>query len=378
MFLLNKYTYLALPNQNLIMTQTKLVGLPWKFKDVWNQTLDNIGDRPIVPRDYIYASELGGAFCDRYLKMNAVPMTNPPNVRSRRKFQAGNTWEWLLGIILVASGMLKKRQLRVETKLPRMLRVSGKIDYVAGGDIAWDSARANLENFKESLTLIDAEAPPFFFTAIEKFIDKYSGKLLAEYILETKSVSSYMMEKVQKTGPMDHHLLQDYHYLLGNDQGITEAKLIYVCKDDCIMEEFSIVDSEDIHEIYKEDIRQMTKFYKRGFNKKKPTELMPPKEPEVYFEEGTWRFVKNWRVEYSNYLELLYGLQSPEAFRMKWQRPIASWNRVFKRCVRGDNMTENNKKVISEAGVLFPQWDKYVRLAKADGAFQKPEETEEE
>jgi hypothetical protein len=360
-------------------SKKSVIGIPWSFRNIWNKILDEQPAKPLVPRDYIYASELGGAFCDRYLKMYGVPMTNPPNFRSRRKFQAGNTWEWLVGVLLVVSGMMQKKQLRVDVKLPRLLRVSGRLDFVAGGEINWGAAKEKLKTFQEYLSLIDAEAPPFFFDVIDRFIEKYKNNFLAEYILEAKSISSYMMEKVQKTGAMSHHVLQNFHYLYGNEDGIRGAKLLYICKDDCIMEEFDITEEKSVFDVYKEDVRLMTKYYNAGFNRQVPLELMPGKEPEVFFEEGTWRFVKNWKVEYSNYLTLLYGYETPEQYgKFKWQRTLASWNRVFKRCVRGDNITPKNKEVIAQASRLFPQWDKYVGKAKKDGAFRKPEELGEE
>ena len=352
--------------------------IPWSLNTIWNETLDGIQDRPMVARDYIWASELNGAFCDRYLKMNAVPYTNPPNNRSRRKFQAGNLWEWVVGMVLISAGILKKKQIRVEAKLPRLLRVSGKLDFVAGGDVDWKAAKESVKKIQDSLSILDIELPPFFFTAIDKFIDANYGKNLKEYIMEAKSSSSFMMEKIQKTGAQPHHVLQNFHYVFGNEDGIEEGKLTYICKDDCIMEEFSVFNNEENLQLYKDDIKQMTKYYNAGFNKKKPTELMPPKEPLVFFEEGVWRFTKNYKVEYSNYLTMLYGYETPEAYRMAWQRKISSWNRVFKRVVRGDNITANNIKVIEEVVPLFPQWEKYVKMAKADGVFLKADENEEE
>lgn len=361
------------------MENTKLIGTAWHFATIWNETLDNMQDRPMVARDYIWASELGGAFCDRYLKMNAVPFTNPPNTRSRRKFQAGNMWEWVIAMVLISAGMLKKKQVRVETKLPRLLRVSGKLDYIVGGDIDWAAAKQNIKNIQDQLVLLDLELPPFFFKAIEKFVDNYSGKILKEVVHEMKTISSFMMEKLQKTNePMPHHVFQLFHYIYGNDLGIDEGKLTYVCKDDCIMEEFVVTNNEQFFEAYKADIKQMTKYYSAGFDKKNPTALMPPKEPLLLFEDGVFRFTKNFKVEYSSYLKLLYGYETPEAYRMAWQYKIASWNRVFKRCVKGDNMTPKNKEAIADAMKAFPQWDKYVAKAKAAGAFAKAGDEEEE
>ncbi len=363
----------------MLSTPSKIIGVPWRFADVWNATLDTQQDRPLVARDYMWASELGGAFCDRYLKMYGVPFTNPPNVRSKRKFQAGHLWEWVVGMVLLSAGMLKKKQLRVETKLPRLMRVSGRLDFVCGGDIDWKSAKENIQKIKDSLLLLDLDLPPFFFDAIDKFVDKYKGRKLKEVIMESKSLSSFMMEKTQKLGePMMHHVLQNFHYVVGNDQGIEEGKLLYICKDDCIMEEFVITNNEETMQLYKDDIKKMSKYYAAGFNKRKPQELMPPKEPLVLFEDGLFKFSKNFRVEYSNYLTYLYGYETPEAYRMAWQYKISSWNRVFKRCVQGANMTPKNKEAIADAIKVFPLWDKMVASAKKAGAFAPEEEGEDE
>lgn len=359
-------------------SKPKIIGIPWNFSTVWNKTLDDVKDRPLVARNYLWASELGQAYCDRYLKMNAVPYTNPPNERSRRKFQAGNMWEWVLGMVFIAAGLLKKKQIRVERELKGLLRVSGKLDFIVGGEFNYEAAKKKIVEIKEGLMLMDLELPPFFFTAIENFVEQYKGKILQEVIFEAKSVSSYMMEKVQKTGAMPHHILQNFHYVFGNDQGIQAGKLSYICKDDCINEEFNISSSADIMKIYRADIAEMTDHYNKGFDRKDPARFMPAKEPMVMFEEGVWRFTKNFKVEYSPYLKMLYGYETPEAFRMAWQYKINNWNRVFKRLVRGDNVTDKNKVVIDEVTKVFPVWDKYVKLAKKAGAFQKQEEGEDE
>lgn len=358
--------------------QPSIIGVPWNFATVWNKTLDNVKDRPMVPRNYLWASELGQAYCDRYLKMNCVPYTNPPNERSRRKFQAGNMWEWVVAMVFIAAGLLKKKQIRVETELKGLLRVSGKLDFVVGGEFNYDAAKRKIEEIRNSLMLLDMELPPFFFTAIDNFVDQHKNQILQEVIFEAKSVSSFMMEKVQKTGAMPHHILQNYHYVRGNDLGLQYGKLEYLCKDDCIMEEKDLRDDKNIYDVYREDIKQMTKYYNEGFDKRNVTKLMPPKEPQVLFEEGVWRFTKNFKVEYSPYLTMLYGYETPEAFRMAWQYKTQSWNRVFKRYVRGDNITDSNKKAREEAVKAFPQWDHYIKVARKAGAFQKPEEAEDE
>jgi len=355
-----------------------LIGMPWNLRDVWNDTLIKPERRIIQPRNYSYASELGKALPDRYLKMYGVKPTNPPNERSLRKFQAGEIWEWVLGIILISAGMLKKKQIKVDTKLPRLAAVHGRLDFVVGKPDDYQVAKDNIKRMQDMLLLLDIETPPFFFRAIDNFVEKYKGQNLADYITELKTVSSFMMEKLQKTKkPMYHHELQNYHYVRGNEYVIPNGKLIYVCKDDCTMDEFNVHDNEENFELYKNDIMSISRAYKNGFDAKNITRLMPPKEDLVLFEDSLFKFAKNWNVEYSDYLTLLYGYESPEKYRNAWQYKITAWNRVFKRCVNGDRITDKNKEVIAEAKKQFPRWDKMVAAAIKAGAFSGQEEEEE-
>lgn len=384
-----------MPSSTAKKSATKIIGVPWSLKTIWNETLDRPQPRPLVPRNYAYASEIGKSFCDRYLSMYGVKPTNPPNTRSLRKFQAGDCWEFIFGIMLISAGMLKKKQLRVESKLPRLMRVSGRLDYIVGAPDDWKTAKENIKKMQEQLELMGFNVPPFFFTAIDKFVDKYIGSKLLDVIGEVKSVSSFMMEKIQKTGePMLHQLLQNFHYVYFNEENIDNGKLFYIGKDDCQLEEFDIPRSEEILDMYKTDIRTMSKYYAKGFNPKKPLELMPPKEPLVLFEEGVWRFAKNWNIEYSQYLMLLYNYETPEAYRMGWQRKVNAWNAAFKRYVmegqtvqykykdemkdRVITVTPNNKEKREDAVAHGFAWDKLVAKAKAAGAFEKPEEELEE
>jgi hypothetical protein len=80
--------------------------LTWSFFNLWNKALETRADRPLVKREKMWASELGGAYVDRYLKMKAVPPSNPPNPRSLRKFEAGNIWEYIAEYVLKRSGIL--------------------------------------------------------------------------------------------------------------------------------------------------------------------------------------------------------------------------------------------------------------------------------
>lgn len=359
------------------MAKSNVLGIDWQMSDIWNATLDSEQDRPLMPRNYIWASELGQSFIDRYLRMSAVPYTNPPNKRSRRKFTAGKVWEWTLGMVFIAAGILKKTQTRVEHELPGMLRVSGKLDFIVGGKFDYDTAKKKIEEMRSLLVLFDLEVPPFFFNAADNFIDKYKGQILMDKVYEAKTVSSFMMERVQKIGAMKHHILQDYHYVKYNDIGIKAGVVGYLCKDDCVMKEEPVYDNAQNSKLYKSDISQMTDYYNVGFDRTNPLRLAPPKEPELMFDTDLFRFTKNFKVEYSPYLTMIYGFEKPKDYSSKWSPLVSSWNRVFKRCVMGDKMTDKNLAVISEAkaGVL-PNWDKMVTLAKQSGVFNNDDDEE--
>jgi len=359
--------------------KVSIIGSPWNLSSLWNTALHSVPSRVSQKRDYIYASELGGAYIDRYLKMHNIPMSNIPNDRSLRKFSAGHVFEWIVGMVLTMTGILKQKQLRGEVQLPGLLKVSGRLDFIAGGPVDWNKAREEIKRVQDVFSVSVSDMPPIIFHAIEHILvsmeKQYKANPLKEVVFECKSVSSFMSEKIEKTGAMSHHVLQCMHYLLANK--MDEASLFYICKDDMIGQQFQIVNNKEILKAYRDDVKQMTEYYNAS-NFKDPMKTLPPKEALINFIDGVWRFEKNFKVEYSNYLEIIYGYATPEAYRMAWQYKIAGWNRVFKRAVKGDNITPANKIIIADAIKHFPLWDKYVAKAKAAGAFQKPEEEEEE
>lgn len=359
------------------MAKPKIIGHSWNFASIWNEALRSMPDKPLQKREHIWASELGGSFIDRYLKMHAIPYTNPPNDRSRRKFVAGHIWEWIIGLVLTMVGVLKQKQLRGEVEIPGLLRVTGKLDFVAGGVIDWERSRAKIREIQQLFAVCFDDMPPFILYAIDKVLAsmerQYGNNPIKEMILENKAVSTPMFEKIEKSKrAIPHNVLQSYHYILAN-KTITEAKLNYVCKDDSIMQEFDIEHSRQLLGFYKADVQEMTVLFQVS-NKKNPLKTMPPKEAEVLFDADVFRFEKNFRVEYSNYLEMLYGYKTPEEFRMKWASQVSNWNRVFKRCVSGAKMTDMNKQVLHEVTKKFPFWDDMVYKAKSKGVFLKEEE----
>jgi hypothetical protein len=354
--------------------KAKITGHKWRVDSIWNDALLTIPERPLIKRDYVWASEIGGSPIDRILKMNAHPMTNPPNPRSLRKFSAGHIWEWILGVVLTSSGMLKKRQLKCDVELPGLLRATGKLDFIAGGVVDWDLARHNAELLRSFFSTSISDMPPIVMHSIDKIITsmqhKYGNNPLEESVLEGKSVSSFMSEKLKKTKrPLDHNVLQLAHYIIPNK---LPGKLLYICKDDCIMQEFEVDQSPGLLKLYKNDLAKITEYYK-GCGKNYLKNL-PPRESEILFDADMHRFSMNFRVEYSPYLTMLYEYKTPELYRLKWQSQITAWNRVFKRVATKQRITDSNRGYMNQMKKYFPDWEKYMLKAQKIGFFEKDEE----
>lgn len=342
----------------------------WTFASVWNDCLLTYSadmGRPVEPRDYIYASELGGSMIDRYLKMLGTKPTNPPNNRSLRKFQAGNLWEAIIQYVLLRAGILKRKQIRVEATLPGCLRVSGRVDFVAGGEVDYERAMREVDQLEFLLDLLPEMVQYSTKKIIQKFAEDYAGVELLTKIMEVKSCSTFVFERALRTKKANpNHQLQNFHYVFGSEE-IDFGCVTYVCKDDCRLLDFPIYSTSlDIQERYEKDIHTISGYV---MNKE-----LPPREELIIFDEDACKFNKNWKVEYSNYLTKLYKFKSPMDYADQYKGIAAGFNSTFKRCVEGKNLTDLNKQRIREAKKLFPLWDDYVEKAKSSGVLELVED----
>jgi hypothetical protein len=334
----------------------------WSFGQTWNDALE-LGRpaRELKVRKNMWAGECGGAFIDRWLKMNAVAPTNPPNPRSQRKFEAGSTMEWILSTVLRRAGILKETQTWLRYQYPGLLEVTGKLDFLAGGTPDWEKAK------KEVLGM---ELPDFFGRAMAQIVEHLSESYpngLKEIILECKSCSSFMYEKYEKFGADKRHQAQIYHYLKAKN--MDEGHVVYISRDDLRLLELGLFNpNPEVEAFYKGDIEKMTHYIEA--NEK------PPLEEEVIFDDVQFRFSQNFKVGYSNYISMLYGLENQFAYETKWKKTVGKWNRVFSRCVNGDKMTKLNLEVLDEIKKMFPHVDELVDLAKMSDAKLESEEEE--
>lgn len=325
-------------------------GHSWEFSQIWNQSLIDRPEREPRIRDTVWASEIGGAMIDRYLKMNGVRQSNPPNDRSLRKFQAADIWEWIVSFVLKRAGLLIETQEKVRFQYPGLLEAVGKLDQFAGGKPDWDKARREVKL---------AGFPPIIENASLAIVDQLSQKFgnapLRTVVLEVKSLGSFVFERYEATKKADpRHIGQQFHYLKAKT--LPEGHIVYVCRDDCRIVEIPIFNPSDAEVAYKSDIERISYFIQ---NKERPA-----KEKEVLFDDFKFKFRTNWHVEYSGYLTYLYGYKEPIHYREQWDKSTAQFNRTFTRCVKGAKMTDLNLKTIENAKKLFPEWDLLVDQAK--------------
>lgn len=333
----------------------------WTMASVWNSALTSKAERPASPRARVWASELGKPAIEIFLKMRGVEVTNPPNPRSKRKFEAGNMFEWIVGLVLKRAGILQEAQQWVGYSYPGLVEVSGKSDFKAGGI-------PDFEHWKDNLEAL--ELPEFFVKATEEIIKHFGEKYpegLGDLYLEIKSCSSFMMDSMERTGNASkNHRLQLFHYLKANN--FPRGLIVYICRDDLRMFEVAVDNPSDVEKEYKEAIEEVSKFYfahkdtpldsflvkpvssdvlKWDWNPNN-IEGLPQLEKGIVWDKDLKKFSRNWGVEYSSYLTMLYGFQTQLEFEELVMPIVARWNRVLGRVRDGAKMTEKNLLVIQE------------------------------
>jgi hypothetical protein len=311
---------------------------------LWNNSLI-LEDRELKERDYAWASELGKSKVDRFLAMKAVKPTNPPNDRSRRKFFSGNIWEFIAGLVLWQMGIIINKQEEVWSEdMP--LRVKGKLDYLVGGYPDYNKAREVISQLPFQKEITDR-----FMRVINNFEEEYGHDEIETMVHELKSCSQYVIEKIQGGGCILGHDLQIDHYLRGlkMEKGIID----YISKDDALMAERWIKRNDDTDKKMREDLAELKGYLESN--------TRPPADPLILFEE---KFTKNFNVEYSGYLTLVYGFERPDQYADAVKGKIASWNRVLARLKQIENgeKTKTGKEI-----KLTPKNEDAIKSMEAEG-----------
>jgi len=311
----------------------------WTLAQVWNKGLDNQTEREIVPRDYLWASELGKAPIDVFLRLKGTKPSNPPNKRSMRKFEAGNVFEWIVSLILKRAGILLDEQDHCFYQYPGLLKVTGRTDFIAGGK----------PNFSKAIGEMKALDMPDMFIrsaeAMKEYFDKEYPEGLITKPLEIKSLSAFMFQGLMRTQKVSrNHRLQAYHYVKAGNYPL--GGVAYICRDDMRMMDFTLaLDEPSLEKEYYESIKTISDYVLK--------DETPPKEEMILFDEDTGKFSANYNVKYSGYLTLLYGFKDQKEYENKYNKIVTRWNTTMSRFRDGKKMTKLNLESIegiTEAG----------------------------
>jgi len=290
---------------------------------IWNAVAYK-ENKPLRPRDYVYASEIGNGIYDRVMKMRAVPPTTPPNQRSLRKFLAGNVWEYVTEKVLLCTGAFRAAEIVCNTTpFEGLPDVHGRADFFVGGLVNKDEAMAKLN---------DADMPEYLYVVAEKLIDFMDGQEYDNAVFELKSCSTFAMDKLERSNkPLYNNAAQASYYRKATNQ---DSILCYICKDDARMKQFYI--DEGFDDYLKNDLAQIAQFI--------GNDVEPPKEQLLKFNNELGKFEKNFFIEYSNYLTH-YGFNNPDEYRNAISH-IESWNRVLLRYTMAEYGYKDAKGII--------------------------------
>jgi hypothetical protein len=305
----------------------------WGIAGVWNSSLNRVSARTYEPRDYLWASELGKAPVDVWYALQGTVPTNPPNARAQRKFEAGNVFEWIISLMLKRAGILVDEQVRCEYQYPGLLKVTGKCDFIAGGE----------PNFAKAIAELKAlDMPEVFINAAEAMKDYFEKKFptgLKPKPIEVKSLSAFMFEALlARNEASKNHRLQCFHYL--KSLGYEKGSILYVCRDDLRIMEVPVLNGGRFEEEYKEVVAEHSGYFQRGET--------PPLEQPIVYDPDVAKFAANWKIGYSMYLSMLYGLKDQGEFDSKYKSTPPRWNRVLNRFRKGEKMTKANIEVLKE------------------------------
>lgn len=313
------------------MGQNELNFNEWSIAGIWNESLEQ-KQKPIKQRNYIYAGDIGKNFYERYLKMQGVVPTNPYNERTLRKFAAGNFFEDLIGNVLQQIGILKSSQEWVQIPADkRHLRITGRLDYIAGGLADWQKARQKVKetHYPEAIENISL-----------KLIDYFQVKHpqgLEEIVYEIKSINSLVFWQKQEylSEAYPHHIMQLYTYLKALNK--PKGRILYISKDDLTIKEIGVLyPTERLEKQWNEDVEQMTNYYRERKEPPKPDSIVFDKRKSVKFQkdkikyktEGAW--VSNWEVEWSSYFKLITGYDEVDEWKDSLKSELKEKNDLLK------------------------------------------------
>ena len=325
----------------------------WSIQSVFHDFLKE-GDRErkkIEPRTHIWATEVGKNHWERYMKMTGVQAKGDFSGRVLGKFFMGELIERSLAIVLVMIGVLKIDNEHItipETK--DMLSVTGYIDFVVGG-----KPKPWSEIEKDPITeLIFSKQ---LFGQYKPFAKKIHEKILKEHenglkslVYEIKSVNSQLFwaKKDYLQEAYKFHMFQNLTYLRATK--IEQGRVLYVSKDDHVMQEFPIyLKNEKMNEEWEEDVKKMTYYIRNKIEPPKPEMVIFDERKKINFTHNkkkyyiTGSYTDNWEIKWSNYITQM-GYKNVDDYTKQAHTIVLKKNNEIKDAFRKEKGLIKGKK----------------------------------
>jgi len=325
----------------------------------WNRIVRK--EYPPKVRDYIRASDIGKPYIDRYYSMLGTEVTNPFEERVLRIFDAGKVMEFIVLRALTNAGLLNRKQSWVEYPASKdNLRIVGYLDATIGGYTDWGHAeQLMLDHLAEyKLDLDDQVIEQKAMQIIEGLREAYPSGWSEEMLVEVKSINSlsfWAHKNRDEEGNFlgyEHNKLQLYAYLKATK--LRQGILLYISKDDFSLEELPVMNGDyELENKFQEDIHTITKYYRE--------KVVPPKEPEIVYNDRKGTFETNWNVGRSPYLALIYGYENQDVYQKAWHKELLDINRALRHLRKGktkaDDLLTIDKYNLAQYMDLVPEED---------------------
>ena len=314
----------------------------WTITDAWNQSLTVPSSFEPKPRNYLYASEVGGNMLEIYWRMIGMEPTNEKTDTSRRKMEAGNFYEALIVWVFKRCGLLKDTQTRVRLEVPGLLAVSGKLDLIAGCAGNWEQKIKEVEDYFNALEVAGFDFPFFAqskklsLNAIRYLAEKYPQGF-EDRIIEVKSINSmaFWANNRPISEPYPHHINQETFYLAHNSKGIKNGSILYVDRDTMSISEIFIGVKEEIIEKQMKWIEEMTYYYSN--------KIEPPVPDLIVWNPSKKKYEYNWKIGWSEFKDKMLGNETEESIRAKVKKMNAETKdaSLLEHALKGEKMRGN-------------------------------------
>ena len=273
---------------------------------VWNNANQK---REVVPRNYLYASEIGRAKLDVYYSLLGTKPTNPVDARLQRIFDAGSAFEWLIKRVMSTAGIMLDEEIVLHTKeTEELLSVHGRADMLIGGTPNIKAVQDS-EEFKH--------LPEFLKVKLDAILVYLKDvKEIDPFLTEIKSVNSMAFwahknidEETGYFKGYEHHMLgQCTSYMIAG--GYEQMRLLYVSRDDlCLME--TNVQKSKWEDRWLNYVQEISYAYKNKIEPEREEDIVfNPEKTSKFFPKGKWE--KNWNIGRSPYLTLITKMTKDE------------------------------------------------------------------